>query len=202
MAQVYEPEPCSRYSSEVREASRDAWYGTVVSNDVAFVVRESGGHEHVRTAEETGPLRVSLTCDRTSTPLHGPATCTVTLTNVGMSPLLLNQRFAVSYPWDPMCDLFFDILKDGKPYRGGAKIEVGEFAASSKPVFLHARHYRLVQLGETLTCRIHLDGFYRFPEGRYHIRAAYVPEPSEVAPDAWSGVVRSNPIVLDVLEGT
>jgi hypothetical protein len=143
--------------------------------------------------DRIGPILVSLSCDRTATPSRGAALCAIEIKNTGGAALRLNKRLVIGYENIIDRDLYFDITKDGAPYVG-----TDEFETSSAAEELTLQHYRSVAPGEALTRKLDLAEYYRFKPGTYRIRAVYAPQPSEAGKDAWSGVARSNEIVLKV----
>jgi hypothetical protein len=149
--------------------------------------------EQAMTPEPTGPLTVSLTCDRASTGAQGEAPCTITIRNAADAPVRLNKRLLVAYEPVVDRDVYFEITRDGAPYVG-----TDQYDRTSAAKALDEGSYRTLAPGEAITKQIDLHGYYRFPPGSYRIRAVYAPQKSDADRDAWSGSARSNEVSLEV----
>lgn len=144
-------------------------------------------------SERTGPLAVGLAISSAQVDRNDPIPATITVTNAGGAPLVLNRRLLVAYEAIIDRDVYFEVTRGGQAYAG-----TDDYHRSVSAKDLDASFYQRVAPGESLTRRIDLHDYYHFPPGSYRLRAVYAPQPSDAGKDAWSGTARSNEIALDV----
>jgi hypothetical protein len=165
----------------------------VVALALAACNAKERAQEQSMTPVRTGPITIGLSLDRAQTSPKGPVQAQLVIQNASDAPVRLNKRLLVAYQPIIDRDVYFEVVRDGKPYVG-----TDEYEMSSMAKDLTADHYRAVAPGESLTKPIDLHDYYHFPSGSYRIRAVYAPQPSDAGKDAWSGTARSNEVTLTV----
>lgn len=144
---------------------------------------------------------LELTANFQSEPayLNQPLWVAITLKNAGDSPLLINKRFAMGYKISISRELYAELVDEATP----------QIAAYS-PVKINrddpgATDFFLLQSGKSITKKIDLFHYYhpRNP-GRYSITIFYQADEARKnrPPEVYKGTISTNPIIIEILEGT